>query len=78
MIRKYYRGANIDADSRIRLFKLSWDLIGSPLGSRQELYERFHSGDPVRMYARQYLEYDKKSLIDPVWQLAGIKRSDGP
>ena len=78
LIRKYCRGANIDADSRIRLFKLSWDLIGSPLGSRQELYERFHSGDPVRMYARQYLEYDKKSLIDPVWQLAGIKRSDGP
>ncbi|WP_255527117.1 4-hydroxyphenylacetate 3-hydroxylase C-terminal domain-containing protein [Thermoactinomyces sp. CICC 24226] len=23
---------------------MAWDLIGSPLGSRQELYERFHRG----------------------------------
>ncbi|QCV54981.1 hypothetical protein FA954_04795 [Thermoactinomyces vulgaris] len=37
-------GRKIDADSRIWLFKSAWDLIGSPLGSRQELYERFHRG----------------------------------
>lgn len=74
LIKKYYRGANIDAESRIQLFKLAWDLIGSPLASRHELYERFYFGDPVRTYANQYLHYPKQPLIDEVWQLAkGIK-----
>lgn len=60
LIGKYYRGAKADAESRIRLFKLAWDLIGSPLGSRHELYERFYLGDPVRTYASQYVNYKKE------------------
>ncbi|MGR5874801.1 4-hydroxyphenylacetate 3-hydroxylase C-terminal domain-containing protein [Bacillus pacificus] len=38
---------NIDAEQRTKLFKLAWDIIGSPLGSRHELYERFFAGDPM-------------------------------
>ena len=34
---------------RIRLFRLAWDLIGSDLGSRGELYERFYLQDSHRM-----------------------------
>ncbi|MBN2910046.1 4-hydroxyphenylacetate 3-hydroxylase [Polycladomyces sp. WAk] len=67
---RYYRGSNKSAEERIRLFKLAWDLIGSPLASRHELYERFYSGDPVRTYASQYVQYNKQPLIDQVWQLA--------
>ena len=36
---------------RIRLFRLAWDLIGSDLGSRGELYERFYLQDSYRMTA---------------------------
>ncbi|WP_141335897.1 4-hydroxyphenylacetate 3-hydroxylase family protein [Paenibacillus sp. tmac-D7] len=71
LLQKYYRGASIPAKERVRLFKLAWDLIASPLGSRHELYEIFYSGDPVRAYAAQYLGYDQTRLTDPVWKLIG-------
>jgi 4-hydroxyphenylacetate 3-monooxygenase len=44
-------------------------LIGSPLGARHELYERFYAGDPVRNYAAQFVSADKERLTDPVWRL---------
>lgn len=68
-LHKYYRGADRDAVDRIHLFKLAWDLIGSPLASRHELYERFYTGDPVRTYAGQYVNYDKSHLINRVKEL---------
>lgn len=68
-VERYYRGANKSAEERIKLFKLTWDIIGSSFASRNELYERFYSGDPVRTYAGQYLNYNKQPLIDQVWQL---------
>jgi 4-hydroxyphenylacetate 3-monooxygenase len=61
-LKEYFKGATIDAENRTKLFKLAWDLIGSPLGSRHELYERFYAGDPIRNIANQYNNYDKSSL----------------
>jgi 4-hydroxyphenylacetate 3-monooxygenase len=57
---KYYQAKLADADERIRLFKLAWDLVGSSFGGRQELYERFFFGDPVRMASNYYAWYDKE------------------
>jgi 4-hydroxyphenylacetate 3-monooxygenase len=65
----YFEGASISAEKKVQLFKLAWDLIGSPLGSRHELYERFYAGDPVRAYANQYIGFDKDLLTEPVWRL---------
>lgn len=65
-LRHAYRGADRDAAERVRLLKLAWDLTGSGLGARHELYERFYAGDPERTYAAQYAEYDKQSLIEKV------------
>ncbi|QGQ45252.1 4-hydroxyphenylacetate 3-hydroxylase family protein [Metabacillus sediminilitoris] len=62
LLKEYFKGATIDAENRTKLFKLAWDLIGSPLGSRHELYERFYAGDPIRNIANQYNNYDKSSL----------------
>ncbi|PFA91036.1 4-hydroxyphenylacetate 3-hydroxylase family protein [Bacillus cereus] len=59
LLEKYFKGANIPADQKTKLFKLGWDIIGSPLGSRHELYERFYAGDPIRNMANQYINYDK-------------------
>ncbi|OBZ09442.1 4-hydroxyphenylacetate 3-hydroxylase family protein [Bacillus sp. FJAT-26390] len=69
LMHRYFEGASISAEKKVQLFKLAWDLIGSPLGARHELYERFYAGDPVRGYANQYNDYDKQRLTDPVWQL---------
>lgn len=59
LLKKHFKGTNIDAEQRTKLFKLAWDIIGSPLGSRHELYERFYAGDPIRNTATQYVNYDK-------------------
>ncbi|WP_126424858.1 4-hydroxyphenylacetate 3-hydroxylase family protein [Brevibacillus marinus] len=61
-LERYYRGVDVSAEDRVRLFWLAWDLVGSALGSRHELYERFYTGDPVRMYAWQYQQYDAEPI----------------
>jgi 4-hydroxyphenylacetate 3-monooxygenase len=48
LLQLYFEGASVGAEQKVKLFKLAWDLIGSPLDSRHELYERFYTGDPVR------------------------------
>ena len=66
-ITKYYQAAGADAERRIRLFRLAWDYIGSDLGSRGELYERFYLSDSWRMTALAYTIADKafpESLVE--------------
>lgn len=58
-IDKYYQGRNASAVEKIRLFRLAWDFIGSDMGSRGELYERFYLLDSFRMTAAAYLMADK-------------------
>ena len=57
-IGKYYQGASIDAEQKVRLFRLAWDLIGTQFGSRQTLYERYFNGDVVQLRQRHYATYD--------------------
>lgn len=65
----YFEGAAVSAEKKVQLFKLAWDLIGSSLGARHELYERFYAGDPVRGLANLYNAFDKSSLTEPIWKL---------
>jgi len=44
----FYQAATAGGAERVRLFRLAWDVAVSSFGSRQALYERFFSGDPVR------------------------------
>ncbi len=57
---KYFQSKLGDADERLRLFKLAWDAVGSSFGGRQDLYERFFFGDPVRMASAYYAWYNKE------------------
>ena len=66
-IATYYQAAGADAERRIRLFRLAWDYIGSDLGGRGELYERFYLSDSYRMTALAYKIADKsfpESLVE--------------
>lgn len=65
-VRKYLQAAKGDAESRVKLFRLGWDIACSSFGGRQELYERFFFGDPVRMASALYLGYDTQPLMDRV------------
>jgi 4-hydroxyphenylacetate 3-monooxygenase len=57
---RFYQSKMAGAEERIALFKLAWDLVGSSFGGRQELYERFFFGDPVRIASNYYNWYDKE------------------
>jgi 4-hydroxyphenylacetate 3-monooxygenase len=65
-IERYYQAATATATDRIHLFRLAWDIVGNAFGSRQLLYERYFSGDPVRLTAGRYLGYDKEPLMERV------------
>ena len=66
---RYYQAKTAGAEERIRLFKLAWDLSGSSFGGRQDLYERFFFGDPVRMASAYYSWYDKEPYKERVMKL---------
>jgi 4-hydroxyphenylacetate 3-monooxygenase len=65
-IERYFQGAQAPASERIQLFRLAWDIVGSAFGSRQLLYERYFSGDPIRLTAGRYLTYSKAPLLERV------------
>jgi 4-hydroxyphenylacetate 3-monooxygenase oxygenase component len=63
----YFQAVGADAERRIRLFRLAWDFLGSELGGRGELYERFYLSDSWRMTALAYKIADKsfpESLVE--------------
>lgn len=79
LLEKYYKGANVDAVTKTALFQIGWELIGSTLGSRHDLYERFYTGDPIRTFALQYDTYDKepfKQKLKLFWE--GLDRKENP
>ena len=65
-IHTYYQAARADAASRIKLFRLAWDIAISAFGSRQILYERFFFGDPVRMAGAMFNAYDRRPYMERV------------
>ncbi|HYB03851.1 MAG TPA: 4-hydroxyphenylacetate 3-monooxygenase, oxygenase component [Nitrososphaerales archaeon] len=75
-IDKYFQAKNTSSEERIHLFKLAWDIAGSSFGSRQELYERFFFGDPVRMAGNLFNWYDKQPYKERVQKLLHDETSD--
>ncbi|XJZ28823.1 4-hydroxyphenylacetate 3-monooxygenase, oxygenase component [Bacillota bacterium Lsc_1132] len=62
----YLQAANTNAVDRVKLFRLAWDISMSAFGSRQNLYERFFFGDPVKLASGFYKTYDKSAAVDYV------------
>ena len=54
------------AATRIKLFRLAFDAAVSSFSGRQQLYERYYSGDPVRLAGTLYGLYDKDPHIDRI------------
>lgn len=70
-VQRYFQAARAGARERVQLFRLAWEIAGSSFGSRQLLYERFFSGDPVRNMASLYLGYDTHALKERVRAFLG-------
>jgi 4-hydroxyphenylacetate 3-monooxygenase len=62
-VEKYAQAANADAPSRVKLFRLGFDTAVSSFSGRQQLYERYYSGDPVRLAGALYAMYPKDAPV---------------
>ncbi|MDE3074056.1 MAG: 4-hydroxyphenylacetate 3-monooxygenase, oxygenase component, partial [Chloroflexota bacterium] len=72
---KYYQCATMMGVDRVRLFRLAWDVAASSFGSRQVLYERFFSGDPMRLRIARATAYDRSAAARLVRRF--LERSGG-
>jgi aromatic ring hydroxylase len=71
-IDRYVRGrAGVSAEERIALFKLAWDVTGESFAQRMAQYVRFYSGDPIRLTAGFYQQYDTAPLFELVERALG-------
>ncbi|MGH3585391.1 MAG: 4-hydroxyphenylacetate 3-hydroxylase N-terminal domain-containing protein, partial [Pseudonocardia sp.] len=61
-LEKYMRGHEIGVDEKSRLFRIAWELVGDGFGSRQELYEYLHRGDPGAGRTRLLRAYDRSEV----------------
>ena len=74
----YFQAANADAATRIKLFRLAFDAAVSSFSGRQQLYERYYSGDPVRLAGTLYGLYDKNTYIDRIFAMLGELEAHQP
>jgi 4-hydroxyphenylacetate 3-monooxygenase len=70
-VEKYFQSANCGSKERIKLFRLAFDAAVSSFSGRQQLYERYYSGDPVRLAGTLYALYDKTPYIERISTLLG-------
>ena len=68
-----FQAAKLDSRSRVKLFRLAFDAAVSPVFGRQQLDERYHSGDPVRVAGILFQLYDRDASMQKIWSLL-----DGP
>ncbi len=68
-VETYFQAANTDSKTRIKLFRLAFDAAVSSFSGRQQLYERYYSGDPVRLAGSLYNMYDRETALHRIFRL---------
>ena len=72
LLQHFLRGADdVDAQARARLFRTAWDMVGSALGGRVELYERFYLASAARNYSLAHIVAQRDrtwSQVPEFWQ----------
>lgn len=75
-IERYLQSAALEGPDRVRLFRLAWDLAVSGFAGRQNLYEYYFFGDPVRMAGALLRSTDREPYKERV--RAFLDRADRP
>jgi 4-hydroxyphenylacetate 3-monooxygenase len=52
----YFQTPQVDAVSRMKLFKLAWDMVGSEFAGRHQQYEKFYAGASFIVRGHAYRE----------------------
>lgn len=63
---QYLQATNTNAEERVKIFRLAWDLTMSSFGTRQTHYERYFFGDPIRISSRLYTSYPKQEQLNMI------------
>ncbi len=79
-VKQYLQSSTQNAEERVRLCRLAYDASVSSFAGRQQLYERYYTGDPVRLAGTLVNLYpNKDGLIrrvdDLIEGLAGTENS---
>jgi aromatic ring hydroxylase len=57
LIERYMPGAkDVSAQERAQVFRTAWDFVGSGLGGRVELYERFYLAGQAKNFTRDHMQ----------------------
>jgi len=65
----YFQGAMIGGLSRVQLFAIARELTGSFFGRRQNLFERYFTGEPARAYSSAFNRLNLPQVRKPVDKL---------
>lgn len=66
---RYLQGTKVNAETRVRLFRLALDASVSGFAGRESLYEYFFFGDPIRMKAALVNSYDFTEVRERIREL---------
>jgi 4-hydroxyphenylacetate 3-monooxygenase len=72
----YLQGATKDAEDRVKIFRLAWDLTMSSFGTRQTQYERYFFGDPIRLSSSFYKTYPKEEHVKAISEFLKLKTEE--
>lgn len=62
----YLQSKADDGNSRVKLFRLAWELTMSAFGTREVQYERYFFGDPVKLSSQLYHTYKREPYVERV------------
>lgn len=62
-VEAYFRGKDMPAKKRLGVQKLAFELAIDGMGGREELYERFYTGGPMRVKSNMYKNHPDKEAI---------------
>ena len=74
LIEQYLCGAGgVSSEERTRIFRTAWDIVGSALGGRIELYERYYLASAGRTFMLAHLAAQKErewDFVPEFWAIA--------
>ncbi|MEH7416434.1 4-hydroxyphenylacetate 3-monooxygenase, oxygenase component [Neobacillus drentensis] len=70
---QYLQADGMNAEERVKLFRLAWDLTMSSFGTRQTQYERYFFGDPIRLSSNLYKNYLKDKHVEEIKGFLNLK-----
>ena len=59
-IRRFIQSPGVNAENRVKLFKLAWEMVGSEFAGRHQQYEMFYAG--AHLIRRPYLRLQQLRL----------------